>query len=286
MERLNSIEEYKELTRQARVACKNPFSNNYYMPNDIQRYIELGQAYYEQIGNGFLLILDEEKYFRVCFYIDSEQELIIPPMDKRVVVKNVYRKDKGEECPEQIETWLKQMNFEKTGTSVQVKKDIVIDEKDFRAMERYAHKLEDKGWRCSELDESYYEQADKMLLSTGIIRDYQFDYRTPDEKKQILKGSYMGIFNDKEELCAVGLCYIEGKNAYGEGVLVLEEYKKHGVTSLLGYHRTKWLLKNGAEKSIAWILVENEASLRYHKGAGYKLVNKYVDEWVRDNGNK
>lgn len=283
MERLNSIEEYKELTRQARTICEKPFSNIYFMPNDIQRYIEIGQAYYVQVEKGFLLILDEEKYYRVCFYVDSEQEFTIPLMDKRAVVKNVYRKNKGEECPEQIETWLEQMAFEKRGTSVQIKKDLNKDSNNDIINARYTQKLEDAGFRCIELGEEYYEQAENMLISTGIIRDYQIDYKTPDEKKQIIKGSYLGVINDKEELCAVNLCHIEGKVASGGGVLVLEAYKKKGLVMMLGHYRNKWLRKYGVEKRSGWILVNNETSLRYHKSAGYTVVNKYVDEWVRDN---
>lgn len=282
MERIERLDDYKNLVRQARMECKNPFSNNYFMPADVQRYIDVGQAYYEPAGKGFLLILDEERYYRVCLYVDAQQKFTIPVMDKRAIIKNVYRKGKEEPCLGQIEKNLEELHFEKRGTDVQIRGVVqTLFEKSSR-LEKYVRKMEAKGYRCVMADENCYEQIEEMVLASRIIKDYQIDYRTADEKKKFQKGAYLCIFNDKEEMCAVNVCFIDNGVAYGEGVAIAEEFKMHGLAPMLSYYRYKWLHDNGIEYIQAWILLENEASLRYHESLGYQFVNKYVDEWVRE----
>lgn len=282
MIKINNIEEYKNLVRQARQECKKYFSNNYFMPADVQRYINVGQAYYEPVGKGFLLILDEEKYYRVCLQVDTETEFTIPVLEKKTVIKNVYRRGREESCIEKIEANLRKLQFEKRGTDVQIRGEVkTLYEKGCR-LEKYVAKMEAQGYRCVMADESCYEQIEAMVLDSKIIKDYQIDYRTQEEKSKFQKGAYLCIFNNKNEMCAVNVCFIEGGLAYGEGVAIAEKFKMHGLAPILSYYRYKWLYENGIEYIQAWILLGNEASLRYHESLGYKFVNKYVDEWVRD----
>ncbi len=155
MKRLNNIDEYKSLTRRARLKCQKSFSNNYFMTEDIQRYIDAGRAYYEDEGNGYILILDEENRYRVCLYVDVNYKFAIPQLDKKIVIKNVYRKGRKEEGLEFIEKRLEDLNYKKMGTDVQIKGEVqTLFEKSSR-YEKYVQKMESKGYYCVMSDETY-----------------------------------------------------------------------------------------------------------------------------------
>lgn len=256
------------------------------MPEDIQRYIEAGHAYYEIDGSGYILILDEENRYRVCVYVDTNCNFKIPLLDKKAVIKNVYRKGREEEGLELVENRLKSLNFDKVGTDVQIKGDVqILFEKSSR-YEKYVQKMEAKGFYCIMADETYYHKIEKMVLDSKIIKDYQIDYKSFEEKKKMPKGSYLCVLNPDKEICAVSVCFIENGIAYGEGVAVDEKFKMHGLAPILAYHRYKWLHDNNIKYMQGWILLGNEASLRYHESLGYKFINKYVDEWIRSGEQK
>lgn len=282
MKRLHTVEEYKKLIREVRTKHKNLFSNIYYMSVDIQRYIDLERAYYEEIPGGLLLIFDEERYYRVCMYVDVMQDLSIPQMDKKIVLKNVYRKGKEETELEIVEKVLKSQGFEKEGTVVQVKGNVSCILERCRKLERYVNKMEMKGFRCVVADETYLDKIESMLFASEKVRDYQIDYRTSEEKRVMKEGTYLCVLNSEDEICAVNACYMEGQTAYGEGVAIEEQYKMHGLAPIMTFHRFKHLADNNVTNILAWILTDNEASLRFHTSVGYELVNKYIDEWVRN----
>ncbi len=281
MKKLTSVEQYIDLAKKARIECLNVFSNNYFMPADVQRYIEVGQAYYEKAGNGYILLLDEEKYFRVCLYVDAEQSFVIPQLNKKAVIKNVYRKGREEPCKQQIERNLEELGFEKRGTDVQIKGEVKVLYEKSKHLERYASKMEEKGFRCVMAKEEDYQRLENLVLGTKIIKDYQIDYRTAEEKKLLKDGLYLCIFK-ADQLCAASVCFCESDVAYGEGIAIAEKYKMHGLAPILAYHRYKWLYENSVKYMQGWILLGNEASMRYHTSSGYQFVNKYVDEWIKE----
>ena len=63
MKKLASFDESKNIIKDDRLVCKRPFSNVYFMPDDIKRYIELGRAGYERSESGIIFFFDEETYF-------------------------------------------------------------------------------------------------------------------------------------------------------------------------------------------------------------------------------
>ena len=116
-----------------------------------------------------------------------------------------------------------------------------------------------------------------MLLSTNIITDYQINHVEADGKKRI----FGGILDKEKNLCAVSMSTLSGLTAYGEGIMIEEKYRLQGLAPMLSYYGLKRLIECGIEQSIGWIDTNNRASLRYHQGVGYELVNKYTDEWIR-----
>lgn len=282
MKKFKNIEEYKEILRQVQTEHKNFFSNIYFLACDVQRYIELERAYYIRTKEGFFLILDEEKYYRVCLYVDITSDIQMPVLDKKIVIKNVYRKGREEDAQSSIEKSLEQQGFVKAGSVVQVKGNVSELLEKCKHLEKHVTKMESKGFRCIRADKRYYEEIENLLLASQKIHDYQIDYKTDEEKNEMPIGTYLCILNDKDEICAANVCYIEGEVAYGEGAAVVDRYKMQGLAPIMTYHRLKWLEEKGVPILRAWILEDNTASLRYHTSVGYKFVNKYVNEWIRE----
>ena len=75
--------------------------------------------------------------------------------------------------------------------------------------------MEKKGYRCIAADPSLFDEIDKIVVDSGVIKDYQIDYRTYEEKKNLEKGSYLCIVDSNNQICAVSVCVIKDGVAKG-----------------------------------------------------------------------
>lgn len=279
MEKLQTFEEYQNLVNSIRLAHKKIFSNNYFMAEDVQRYIRLGRAYYEKTDSGLIFLFDEECFYRACLYVDVSQSFTIPVLDKRIVIRNIYRAGKKETEMCAVEKELERLNFRKTGVTVQLRGDVQEIVEKTKKHERFVQSMEKKGYRCVIAERSHFKQIEDLLIGSEIIKDYHIDYLTPEEKK---KGDYLYIVNAAGEMCAASISVVKNGLASGIGVAVLDKYKLQGLPPILGYHRMKWLNENNVKRIQAWALIDNENSIRYHTSLGYKVTNRHADEWVRE----
>lgn len=280
MKKLESFDEYKKVISEFRLVYKRPFSNIYFMPDDIKRYIELGRAGYKRSESGIIFFFDEETYYRACLYVSEKEKFKISSQKKKILVKNIYPGGEKKENLQCVEQRLMELGFRKVGTHVDVQGET---EKIFRkcgGLRKYAEGLEKKGYQCIAADYSLFKELDAIIMDTGIIKNYQLNYRTDEEKKKLESGSYLCIINDSHQVCAVNACVIEGDVARGVAMAVKEKYKMHGLAPVLTYYRFKWLCEHGIKYIQAWILLENEPSLRYYRSLGYEFLNKYADEWI------
>lgn len=277
--RIESIEEYKQIVKEYRKYCRRPYSNNYFMPDDILRYIELSKAYYTIDDKALIIYIDEELYWRVCFYANPEIPFVINPRDKKMVVRNVYKASREDDllC---IEKSLEKSGFVKEGTTVQVLGNVEEMLAGLSKMDTYAKRWEKKGYVFKVLDGTMYDDAAKILLKSNIIHDYQIDFKTDEEKAKLPVGTCLGIVNSDNELCGACLCDIKNGYAKGIGIAIEEPYKMNGFAPILTYHRLSWLKENGISLIEGWILINNVDSIKYHRRLGYRFTEKYADEWI------
>lgn len=277
MEKITDIEQYKRIVREERKRHKKTFSNIYFMTKDLENFIQQKDVYYEIQESGFLLIIDEAKYYKICINIDPCMEFRIPDLDKKAVFEYVFRKERSEECPLTIENGLRSQQFSKKGTLVQICGQTDKVYRNCEKSELFIKRLEREGFSYAALDPTYQAKVEEMLLSTNIIKDYQINHIEDNSRKRI----YGGILDKDRNLCAVSMSALLGLTAYGEGFMIEDKYRLQGLAPMLSYYGLKRLLEWGIEQSIGWIATDNVASLRYHHGLGYELVNKYTDEWIR-----
>ncbi len=280
MEKLKNMEEYKNLLGEVKSVCKHPFSNIYFMKEDIERYIMLGRGLYEKQQAGVIFYFDEENYYIVCLYVDAKKEFIINTQDKKILIKNIYKANSKKSNMLLIETKLQLLGFEKKGTSVQIQGNTLQILDHFKKVERYVKKLEAEGYQCICADWQQFAQIEEMVLDSQIIKDYQLSYHTDDEKKKMEKGVYLCVLNPKKEICAASIMEVINGISQGTAIVVKDEYKMKGIPSMLGYYRHHNLACRHIDVQQAWILIDNIVSLNYHKSIGFSCTSKYADEWI------
>lgn len=280
MKILETFDEYTGIVKEVKSVCRKPFSNIYYMSNEIKKYIESGRLAYEKTEGGIVLFWDEESFYRVCLYVNEQEKFAIYPKNKKILIRNIYKTGKKEESLRCAEQRLGELGFQKKGTTIGIQGEPFKIFQRCGQIEKYAKALEKKGYRCMEADFSKFGEIETLILDSGIIKDYQLDYRTDDEKRKLERGSYLYMVDGDGQICAASLCFIEGSIAKVDGVAVKPEYKTRGLAPCLTYHRFKWMQDKGVKLVQGWILTNNVPSLRYHRSLGYEFLDKYADEWI------
>lgn len=281
MERIETLKQYRSLINAVRQICRRPFSNNYFAYDDIERFIRLGRAYYHETAGGLIFLFDEERFFRACLHLDERAEFDLPFVNKRILVRTIYRKGREEAGQSSVEQRLNAIGFYKAGTTVQIVGDVEAIFNKCSRLQPYVEKMEKAGYRCMFAEGRQIDVFENLLLASRVIRDYHIDYKTPEEKR-CMREAYLGIVDRNETLCAVSAVEIVRGTARGIGIAVVDRLKMHGLTSITAYHRYKWLFERGIKVIQGWVLVDNEPSIRYHTSLGYRMTDKFADEWIRE----
>lgn len=281
MQLLESYNEYKYMVREIREKYRRPFSNVYFMPADMERYIRLGRVGYERTESGILLYFDEERYYRVCLCVDEREPFVIERQNKKVLVKNVFFKGEKRESMQRVEQQLEELGFEYKGTSVKVKGELKKIFQRCKRVERYADALDKRGYRFMEADASMTEKIEAIILDSDIIKDYQLNFWTVEEKKEMAeKGCYSCILDENNKICGGGYYITQGDTAIGIANAIKEEYKRHGLAPVSLYHAVQRLHKKGITKAQGWILLSNKPSIKYHQSLNYEFTDEHADEWI------
>lgn len=287
MERLKSIDDYYILIKEVRRQCKISFSNMYCMTNEIQRYIDLGRLYFIKLESGVAFMIDEEKYYKLCLYVDSTASFFIPELDKKILMRNIYREGLKNNSVQQVENGLIQNGFQKDGTSVQIQgsPSEITDRK--KSVERCIGIIERNGYKIVQADAAMLDGIENLLEEVPFLHDYHTDFKTTEEKQQNLKqGGYLCVIDEHGKVCAATVTWVHGKSADGGAIAVREQYRTLGLAPAICYERLKQLKGQGVGNLQGWVLLDNEASIRYHKSMGFEFMDRYADEWIREGKNR
>lgn len=282
MKKLNSYDDYKQVVGTFRKEHKKYFSNNYFMPGDIKRYIGLGRAYYECREHALLLYFDEECCYRLCVYADMGYPLAFGEKGKKIYLRVTYKQGKEDEGLYFIGNELEKNGFEHVSKTVQVRGDTEQLLERCKGAEKFARSLERKGFSIMHAAPIQYSEIEKFILESNIIKDYHLDYLTEEEKQELPDGTYIYISDKDGNICGASICLIDGEMGHGIGVAVKEQYKLLGFAPVLAAYRFAWLCDKNVKHSAGWIVTTNDASIRYHKNLGYNFTDKYADEWIKD----
>ncbi|MBQ7973011.1 MAG: hypothetical protein IJ291_06125 [Lachnospiraceae bacterium] len=281
MKKVDSIVQYKSLMQEIRKVCKRPYSNMYYTVEQLQRYIDLERMYYHETQGGIIFLFDEGLYYKAGLYLDGEQEFDFPEVDKKLLVRDIYREGKRDQKLPFIVKRLEELGFDNQGTTAQVCAQVQKLFSMSSRVERYVKRLEQSGFRFGIGDISQIDEMEKLLYSSEIIKDYHIEYKTEEEKMQ-MSGNYMGVWDKDGNLCAASIVSVINGVAQGVGIAIQEKYKMSGLAPFITYYRSKWLLEQGIDLIQGWLLLCNQKSILYHTSLGYEMTDKRADEWVKN----
>lgn len=280
MDRLQGLEEYEVLLKDVKKTHKSVFSNLYMTPGDIERYTGLGRVEYEKKEEGLFFYFDEETYYRVCMCVEAGGSFDISGRDKKLLVRNIYRKNKQDEKFAEFEKNLERIGFNLAGTTFQIQAKTGDLWQNCSQLEKYALSMGKKGFHCIEADHSLYKEIEDLILDSNVIKDYHMTYHTVQEKQMMTEGSYLCVLDKQNQICAASISFVNGGVARDGAVAVKEEYKMKGIAPLLTCHRMKWFLRNEINLIQGWIRTDNDASMKYHKSLGYQMTGRYANEWI------
>lgn len=279
MERLKSLQEYRDLMEEVKSVCDIPFSNVFFWPADLEKYIKSERLYYERNNAGIAFFSDEGSYYKLSICVDKHKPFTIESREKRLLVRSIY-KEKSEDW-ETVEHTLEANGFFKAGSVLQMKINVrELLEKNVK-LEKYISIMNKKGYDCVTADMEMLMEMRKLIDKSITIKDYQIDYRTPEETMEDLsEGACLCIVNEQGKVCAGSYAHINNNIAEGAAIVVDEQYKMNGFAPVLLYERCRRLAERGVKYLRGWVLTDNDASLKYHKSMGYQFTGIYADEWI------
>jgi len=282
MERLTSIEQYKELLLQYKQICRRGYTNNFLNMDMVSRYITLERIYYVTNKDSLFFLTDEEKYYRLYMQVSlGTENLDIQKQKKPVLIRNIFRKDTKPEALLSVERCLESVGFKKMETTAQVQIECrkVLEKQ--RKIEKYKQLLVKDGYVCVSANEDMLDSVEELFQRAAFIKDYHFEYLTVDEKrKEIEKGLYLCIVNREKQICAASIATVRNGIAEGVAIAVDEQYKMGGFAPVLSYERCKRLHEQQISYLNGWIIDTNEASMKHHRSMGYQFTGRYADEWI------
>lgn len=282
MKKIEGLEQYKELIQRVKQRCGRGTSNIYFMADEIVRYIAQGRLYVEEFEAGCVFYVDENNYYNTAVYVADNATVPIGAKDKRCVIRYIYKGKDAEVIGQKFSGILSENGFYKGTTSVEVRKAIENNEEKRKKAEKWVQKLEAQGFSCVYAEESQFQEIEDMFYASGVIKDYQMVYFSPEEKRALDKGSYLCILDREGNMCAASFCAIVNGITTGGMLVVKEEYKMRGLVPMCSYYRTQWLKQHHVVISQGWVETDNMPSIRLHKSMKFEFRDRYADEWILD----
>lgn len=282
MQKISKPEQYKDLMQGMKQRCGRGISNIYFMADEIGRYISQGRLYVEEFDAGCVFYVDERTYYNTAIYVADNAIAPIPARDKKCVLRYVYRGKDAEATGQKFFGTLSTNGFHKGATSVEVRLSIEDSVRNGKKVEKWVRKMEGQGFSCVYAEEPQFQEIEEMICASGVIKDYQMAYRTPEEKRALEKGSYLCILDKEGNMCAASFCAIVSGITTGGALVVKEEYKMRGLVPMFTYYRSRWLKEHHVVCCQGWIETDNMPSIRLHKSLGYEFRDRYADEWILD----
>lgn len=282
MKKVNSSKEYLELYRQIKKQCDTPITNIYWSLDMVNRYIDLDSLYFEKQDKGGVFLCDEQDYYRGFYYVDISDKWNLPHLEKALAIRNTYKQDHKGTALEHFEAALVSSGFHKMYSSVEMCVPLEAGDKLKKQKTMYDRVLKKGNFSVSFLKEQELDDMLALRKKTTEFHIYNFLYKsTAEYLKEIENKQYMGIYNEKEELCAC-IFIASGLNfRTGDGICVREEYKiRYGLGAALMCFVLDDAVNGFHQRYVSWCEQQNLESMKFHKSMGFLNTGKIADEWV------
>ncbi len=281
MKLVNTYEEYLTLLKQKKQNIGKLIMNSYLSADKIERYINLHRLYYVEQEKGIVFLCDEEKYYRLLYYMGSYTEFEVPKTDKPIAIRNIYKEGnkKGELIF--LEEQLEKIGFRKEYVAVEMCVPLEQSANIARQKTIYERMLKKGKFYIGLMKK---ENVDKMLLlrETKEFHMYNFEYKTQEEYfAEIDNDQYLAIYNEDDEMCACIYTEQLPGAMTGDGICVEEKYRKtYGLGAALMCFVLDQALNQQKKRYVSWCEIENTNSMKFHKSIGFETTGKISEEWI------
>lgn len=259
MNRIETFEQYKALTKEIKSKVSSVATNCYFMPNEAKQYIEQSKMYYEEFDGILCIYVVESRYNHLYYFRDKNVSIDIPSNNKTIVLDFVSRKEKEESLKEEEDCFV-QAGFKNYKYYIRMKKDIV----------HCAEEIECK-YEFSYGDESYSSQIGSLwensldALSTPLPVD--------DKIKDMINANKVFYMLDKGKVISAVYMDASGKYSLLEHISVDNNYRKQGLgEKMLKYALDRIRELYDAEICRLWVDVNNTPALNMY------LKNGFIEE--------
>lgn len=278
MKRLKCLNEYLNMMEQLKQKGRS-FVNDILLIDEVKRYLRLNRIWHITSEAGVIFLLDEETYYKAVLCVDPDQPWVIENLNKPVVIRVIYRKEKKKESVVRLEQTIKKNGFEFQHTQVRMKVDISEHkEKALKKFNKEKKLLEKFHYKIGSATIKQYDQIQELADQEDIMKYYHEPYRTKEEIKQRFdRHEYVCISDANDNVLVYGSGYSLNGYHYGDGIVVREEYKMSGLAPILMHYTTS---KAEYEVLTGSVALDNESSIKLHKRMGWKITDKCIDYWL------
>lgn len=265
-----------------RLGVKGVLTNCYLPKEAIERYIGLERLYVKESDAGILFVSDEESYYKGYYYWDPNCAVSVLPMDRPLLIRNIYQSGRKKERLCLMEERLKECGFKLFDSTFRM--GVTISEKDKikAALNMFERMLKKGGFVLKYAEKEQLAEILALREHTSEFSLFTFPYTTEEEYyEEIEAGKHICIVNEEGELCAP--TYVDFLNGYadGNGVCVKDKYRKlYGMGAALICRALCDAFEKGCNNYYGWVVKTNTVSIRFHENIGFYLTGREEDDWI------
>lgn len=286
---IESYEQYTALVKEIKAnSIQKVFTNCYMLPAEIKRLISLKNFYQVKTDQGLVFADDEGGYYYLFLYVDMSNPLILPSLEKDILVENVYYDGRRTKIQCKFEEYVQNAGciFLNTYNAI-TNRPQLNPEKYWKKLELLQNSLAAEGKKISIPTERQLKQFEEIYRET--IDKYVQKRYSKKERKEQRKLGYLHCIDDKE-----GKIYaIHINGLLHGGAIATRKDCQGGIYSpglmlyiFKGYYEAmpqeseaqkKYMRPKG---SCGWIAVDNKASWRMHKMLGLTAMGKSMNQFI------
>lgn len=286
---VESYEQYATLVKDAKANSEHKlFSNCYMLPAEIKRLIALKKFYQVKTNTGLAFADDEGSYYYLFLYVDLAESLVLPRLEKDILVENVYYEGRKTELQCNFEQLVQSAGcvYLNTYNAVTDRPQLAPD-KYWKKLEALQNSLAAEGKKICQPTERQLKEFERIYRET-IDKYVQKRYSKKERNEQRKKGYLHCVVDKDDRIYAIQINRIIHGGAiatrkdcqggiYSPGLMlyVFQEYYQNMPTD--SEKKKEYMRPKGIG---GWIAVNNKASWRLHKMLGIEATAKSMNQFV------
>lgn len=267
MEKIHSYEQWSSIIEKFKKINRKTYSNFYFMPNEMKKIISCRNVLYILSDTYLLFYIDEESYYRLCYFIAQDIENLTEQLDKVVCADIVIRKEK-----------LCQLDKE-----IQIIRCLGLDE--YKKYTRMTTEIVESKFCVTDYEFSYGDiKYGKEIL--GLWQRNLDIYSTPlpfgDEINGLINNNHLYYIKDKNKI--IGAVYFGTllRTCTLQHLVIAPMYRRQGLGKKLIEFGLKQMYSNGIRKCNLWVDIQNISAYKSYINCGFKEDGLYCIQLKSD----